>query len=320
MPPRAHRYHDRVADLIIGGSGFVGRNLARRLHQAGREVVVLDRRPDATGSFTGPFIEADAQDAPTLTEIVAKLRPQAVYHLAANSDISAGIADASLDFGDTLMTTIAVKAALERTPVERLMFASSSAIFGVVEGAIGEDPDVVPDPVSWYGKAKLASEYVLEALSADRPALPILFVRFPNVVGPLATHGAVHDFVKRLRANPHRLDVLGDGHQTKPYVHVAELIDGIRFFESRLEPGVTRINIGPSDLVDVRGIVREVCEALDLDPEVTYQDSPFGWPGDVPRYEFDTSTMRREGFSITTTSREAVRKAAEDLAWEWPAR
>lgn len=309
-----------MADLIIGGSGFVGRNLARRLHQEGREVVVLDRQPDATGSFTGPFLEADAQDAPTLTQIVSTLQPQAVYHLAANSDISAGIADASLDFGDTLMTTIAVKAALERTPVERLMFASSSAIFGVVDGAISEDPGVVPSPVSWYGKAKLASEYVLESLSASQSSLPILFVRFPNVVGPLATHGAVHDFVKRLRENPQRLDVLGDGHQTKPYVHVSELIDGIRYFENRLAPGVRRINIGPPDLVDVRGIVREVCEALDLDPEVTYQDSPYGWPGDVPRYEFDTSTMQREGFSIRTTSRQAVRRAAEDLALEWPAR
>ena len=309
-----------MADLIIGGSGFVGRNLARRLHQEGREVVVLDRQPDVTGSFTGLFIEADAQDAPTLTQIVSRLQPQAVYHLAANSDIGAGISDASLDFGDTLMTTIAVKAALECTPVERLMFASSSAIFGVVDGAIGEDPDVVPDPVSWYGKAKLASEYVLESLSAAQPSLPILFVRFPNVVGPLATHGAVHDFVKRLRVNPRRLDVLGDGHQTKPYVHVSELIDGIRYFESRLASGVRRINIGPPDLVDVRGIVQEVCEALGLDPEVTYQDSPYGWPGDVPRYEFDTSTMQREGFSITTTSRQAVRRAAEDLAVEWPAR
>lgn len=309
-----------MGDLIIGGSGFVGRNLARRLNNEGREVVILDRQPDVTGSFTGRFIEADAQDAPGLTEIVADLRPQAIYHLAANSDISAGIADASLDFGDTLMTTMAVKAAVERVPVDRLVFASSSAIFGVVDGAIGENPDAIPDPVSWYGKAKLASEFTLEALSRNQPGLPILFVRFPNVVGPLATHGVIFDFVRKLRADPTTLPVLGDGHQTKPYVHVSELIDGIRFFESRLKPGVTKINIGPPDLVDVRGIVEEVCAALEVTPKVSYQDSPYGWPGDVPRYEFDTSTMQREGFSISTTSRQAVRRAAEDLTLEHPAR
>jgi hypothetical protein len=81
---------------------------------------------------------------------------------------------------------------------------------------------------------------------------------------------------------------------------------------------VTRVNIGPPDEVDVRGIAAEVCEALSITPEITYQDSPFGWPGDVPRYSFNTAKMQREGFAIATTSRQAVRRAAEDLALEWP--
>lgn len=308
-----------MADLIIGGSGFVGRNLARRLQQQGREVVVLDRVPDSTGSFDGRFIAGDAQDAEFVRAVLAEVRPDDLYHLAANSDISAGVADASLDFGDTLMTTLAVRAAVARVPVGRLVFASSSAIFGISDAPIAEETTSLPAPVSWYGKAKLASEYVLESLAASQPGLPILAVRFPNVVGPLATHGVVFDFVRRLRSDPSRLDVLGDGNQTKPYVHVAELIDGIQYFLERLEPGVTRVNVGPTDLVDVKGIVVEVCAAVGASPEVTYQDSPFGWPGDVPRYEFDTSKMRREGFVIRATSREAVRRAAEDLALEWPA-
>jgi len=308
-----------VADLIIGGSGFVGRNLARRLAKQGREVVVLDRVPDATGSFDGLFVQGDAQSAELVTDIVSDVRPDVVYHLAANSDISAGVADASLDFGDTLMTTAAVRAALARVPVERLVFASSSAIFGVSDVPLGEAPEMLPAPVSWYGKAKLTSEYVLESLCLTRPDLPILFVRFPNVVGPLATHGVVFDFVRKLRRDPSRLDVLGDGNQTKPYVHVAELIDGIEYFGSRGDAGITRVNIGPTDLVDVKGIAAEVCGALGVAPEITYGDSPFGWVGDVPRYEFDTSLMQREGFSIPTTSRQAVRRAAEDLALEWAA-
>jgi UDP-glucose 4-epimerase len=306
-----------VPDLIIGGSGFVGRNLARRLDAQGREVVVLDRHPDSTGSFTGRFIAGDAQDAGFLKDALDDVRPDDLYHLAANSDISAGVADASLDFGDTLMTTLAVRAAVAKVPVTRLVFASSSAIFGISDVPLGEESDQLPAPVSWYGKAKLASEYVLESLASQQPTLPILAVRFPNVVGPLATHGVVFDFVRKLRRDPSRLEVLGDGNQTKPYVHVAELIEGIQFFLAKAEPGVTRVNIGPPDLVSVKGIVTEVCEALTVDPEVTYQDSPFGWPGDVPRYEFDTSKMRREGFTIDTTSRAAVRRAAEDLAKEW---
>ena len=303
--------------LIIGGSGFVGRNLARRLGSQGHDVVVLDRNADQTGCFEGSFIQGDAQDAGFLKTVLTEVRPTDLYHLAANSDISAGVAEASLDFGDTLMTTLAVRAAVQQAPVERIVFASSSAIFGISETPLGEESDQLPAPVSWYGKAKLASEYVLESLSAQLPYLPILAVRFPNVVGPLATHGVVFDFVRKLNIDPTRLDVLGDGNQTKPYVHVAELIDGIQFFLERLTPGVTRVNIGPPDLVDVKGIVLEVCNALSVDPQVTYQQAPFGWPGDVPRYEFDTSKMRREGFAIDTTSRAAVRRAAEDLHAEW---
>lgn len=280
----------------------------------------MDRVPDARGSFTGTFIQGDAQDADFLGTVLGDVQPQDLYHLAANSDISAGVADASLDFGDTLMTTAAVRAAVARVPVDRLVFASSSAIFGISDVPLAEESEALPDPVSWYGKAKLASEYVLESLSSALPALPIVMVRFPNVVGPLATHGVVFDFVRKLMADPTRLDVLGDGNQTKPYIHVGELIDGIGYFLERSVPGVTRVNIGPPDLVDVKGIVAEVCAALGVDPQVTYQDSPFGWPGDVPRYEFDTSKMRREGFAVDTTSRAAVRRAAEDLAGEWAGR
>jgi UDP-glucose 4-epimerase len=308
-----------VRDLIIGGSGFIGRNLVRRLQGEGHEVTVVDRVPDSTGSFNGECILGDAQDAQFLIDVIERVRPDSVYHLAANSDISAGVADASLDFGDTLMTTLALRAALARHSVDRLVFASSSAIFGISGEPLAETSELPPAPVSWYGKAKLASEYVLESLSAAQPELPILVVRFPNVVGPLATHGVVFDFVRRLRADPSRLDVLGDGNQTKPYVHVAELIDGIQYFSDRLVPGVKRVNIGPSDLIDVKGIAAEVTGALDVSPTITYQDSPFGWPGDVPRYEFDTSLMQREGFAISTTSRGAVRRAAEDLAREWTA-
>ena len=306
-----------MSDLIIGGSGSIGRNLAVALQARGREVTVIDRVPDATGSFTGQFIEGDAQDASFLTDVLASTRPATVYHFAANSDISAGVADAGLDFGDSLMTSTAVRVAAARFPVSELVFASSSAIFGPSDEPISEDPTHIPHPVSWYGKAKLASEFILESLYVTNPNMRTLFVRFPNVVGPLATHGVVHDFVRRLMIDPNHLQVLGDGNQTKPYVHVSDLLEGIDFFRSQLDRGVTKVNIGPTELIDVKGIVAEVCAVLKVSPEVAYQESPYGWPGDVPRYEFDTTKMIGAGFQVTATSRVAVRRAASELADEW---
>ena len=309
-----------MSDLIIGGSGFIGRNLAVALGEQGREVTVVDRVPDATSTFTGRFIEGDAQDASFLTDVLADVSPTTVYHFAANSDISAGVVDASLDFGDTLMTSNAVRIAAARVPVSEIVFASSSAIFGPIDGPISEEPTVIPEPVSWYGKAKLASEFILESLSLADSTLRMLFVRFPNVVGPLATHGVVFDFVRKLSADPNHLQVMGDGNQTKPYVHVSDLLEGIEFFRRQLQPGITKINIGPTELIDVKGIVAEVCSALKVEPDVTYEETPYGWPGDVPRYEFDTGKMIDAGFQVTATSRDAVRRAASDLAAEWSSR
>ena len=306
-----------MSDLIIGGSGFIGRNLAVALENQGHQVTVVDRIHDATGSFTGHFIEGDAQDASFLTDVLASVRPTTLYHLAANSDISAGVADASLDFGDTLTTSTAVRVAASRFPVSELVFASSSAIFGPSDEPISEDPAHIPSPVSWYGKAKLASEFILESLNVTNPNIRTLFVRFPNVVGPLATHGVVHDFVRKLMIDAHHLQVLGDGNQTKPYVHVSDLLEGIEFFRNQLDRGVTKVNIGPTELIDVKGIVAEVCAVLQVNPEVAYQQSPYGWPGDVARYEFDTTKMIDAGFQVTATSRDAVRRAASELADEW---
>ncbi len=309
-----------MSDLIIGGSGFIGRNLAVALRAQGREVTVVDRVPDVTKTFTGQFIEGDAQDAGFLTDVLAHVSPTTVYHFAANSDISAGVLDASLDFGDTLMTSNAVRIAASRIPIPELVFASSSAIFGPIDGPISEEPMVIPQPVSWYGKAKLASEFILESLCLVDTKMRMLFVRFPNVVGPLATHGVVYDFVRKLTADPHHLQVLGDGNQTKPYVHVSDLLEGIEFFRRQLQPGITKVNIGPTELIDVKGIVAEVCSVLKVDPAVSYQESPYGWPGDVPRYEFDTTKMTHAGFQVTATSRDAVRRAASELALEWSVR
>jgi len=306
-----------VRALIIGGSGFVGRNLVRYLLSEGAQVAVLDRVTDSTGDFGGPFFQGDSQNPEFVLEVLGAFQPEVVYHLAANSDISAGVADASLDFGDTLMTTISVAQACQRHGVSQIVFASSSAIFGQVDGPIAESMDEFFMPESWYGRAKLASEYVLRSFATANPKTAILITRFPNVVGSLATHGVIFDFVNKLRRNPSELQVLGDGNQDKPYVHVGELVKAIEHFRLRLSSGeVVSVNLGPVDTITVRDIAREVSAALGVAPKIHYENKSIGWVGDIPKYEFDSELMRSAGFDIVLTSRQAVRLAAEELALE----
>lgn len=300
--------------LIIGGSGFIGRNLARKLSQEDYVVGVLDKQADSTGNFQGDFYLGDSQDPDCLINVIQAFKPEIVYHLAANSDIQSGVTDASLDFGDTLMTTIAIRQVLANTSVTQVVFASSSAIFGISERSFSETSITPAKPVSWYGKAKLASEYVLESLSREMPELKILIVRFPNVVGPLATHGVIFDFINKLRATPNHLQVLGNGNQDKPYVHVHDLIDGIQFFATRQASDMERINIGPKDTSTVKFIAKQVALSMGLTPEISYQDTDYGWVGDVPHYSFDTTAMNAAGFYISSSSNEAIVRAANDLA------
>lgn len=303
--------------LIIGGVGFVGRNLTQYLQSLGHEVAVLDRILQSDTPNHLQAYQGDAQDPNCVHEVLVDFNPDVVYHLAANSDISAGIADAALDFGDTLMTTISVCQACELYGVQELVFASSSAIFGRVDGPISENIESFYLPESWYGKAKLTSEFALEAFSIRNPHTKVLITRFPNVVGPLATHGVVFDFINRLLADSKTLHVLGDGYQQKPYVHVADLIRGMEFFRAQLVSGVMeRINIGPPDTLTVRDIAIEVTKAMSCNPEVIYQEQPTGWPGDIPKYEFDSNLMASRGFEIQATSREAVARAAKELVRE----
>lgn len=303
--------------LVIGGSGFVGRNLVEKLQAEGQAVAVLDKISDSRNKFKGTFFLGDCQDPVFLTKVISDFNPTKIYHLAANSDIRSGVTDASLDFGDTLMTTVALRQALVSSNVEKLIFASSSAIFGVSEFAFSEESNVPASPVSWYGKAKLASEFVLESLARELPNLKILIVRFPNVVGPLATHGVIYDFVNKLRTNPNSLEVLGNGFQDKPYVHVKDLIEGIEYFANDLQTSLKRINLGPKDTTTVRYIAEAVAEAMQLTPSISYQTTEYGWIGDVPRYSFDTTAMNSEGFFIHSTSQEAVFRAAQDLVAEY---
>jgi len=307
-----------VQSLIIGGCGFVGRNLAAQLLSSGESVAVLDRIPDSNGRFNGDSYLGDAQNAEFVSSVIQEVNPEVIYHLAANSDIQKGIADSSLDFGDTLMTTIAVVQACELNPVNQLVFASSSAIFGSVDGLIAETPEGFYKPASWYGKAKLASEYVIETFSKNNPEVGVLITRFPNVVGPLATHGVVFDFVRKLLKDPTHLHVLGNGYQKKPYVHVQELVAGIEFFRKQLQPGdFERINLGPTDTITVRQIVTEVTSVLGISPEVNYEDGATGWTGDIPHYQFDASSMQRRGFVIKSNSRQAIHQATSDLVAEY---
>jgi UDP-glucose 4-epimerase len=197
---------------------------------------------------------------------------------------------------------------MRKYEVEELLFASTSAVYGEKEELLTE---TVGDlrPISYYGAAKLASEAFISAFAA-MCGMSANIIRFPNVVGERLTHGAVYDFVKKLRANPQELEILGDGKQEKPYIYVGDLVEALLFLPFSAT-GVNIYNAGVESATTVKRIADIVCEEMGLTGvEYKYTGGSVGWQGDVARFQYDLSKIHAAGWKAKHTSDEAVRLAA----------
>lgn len=303
--------------LMLGGAGFVGESILRHLvvKTPGRNILVVDRDVNRSNQMSERFgietLIGNLEDFQTWRQIVLQGPFSKVFHLAANSDIRLGSLNPILDFRDTLLTSLLLAEFLKEIKPEMVLFASSSAIFGAKESSISSQDELMPKiPISSYGWSKLASESALTQ-ACQEVASAILIVRFPNVVGGSVTHGILYDFKMKLRKNPHKLQVLGNGSQTKPYIHVDDLVEVIM---NLFEENTTRklvVNIGPKDTLMVREIVDIVREITGLNFDTQYQLSESGWEGDVVKYSYASSESYSYG-NIRSSS-----QAVYDAFYEW---
>lgn len=309
--------------LITGGAGFIGCNLAATFLRAGRRVLIVDdlsrgRREDVErlpSQERLTFVQADCGRIDDLEQAVAGSGViDAVWHLAANSDIPAGVADPRIDLERTFLTTFAVLGFMRRAGIGELNFASSSAIYGDhAETAIHEDIGPL-QPISNYGAMKLASEaQIRAAVEAWLPRANVF--RFPNVVGAPATHGVMYDFCGKLKAHPDRLDVLGDGSQQKSYLHVEDLVDAMLHIAALQNGSAFEVfNIGPADDgVTVRFIAETIRDLVNERAAIVFGTERRGWVGDVPRFRYATDKLRKTGWRPRLTSEQAVRRAAAEI-------
>jgi UDP-glucose 4-epimerase len=306
--------------LVTGGAGFIGSHLCDRLRAQGDEVWCVDNlhlgqqrniaHLQASNGFH--FIEQDVNGRDALGALFADVKFDAVFHLAANSDIAAGTADTELDFRLNELTTIAVLDAMRRHGTRRLFFASTSAIFGEAEGALAEDSGPLA-PISFYGASKMAAEAYVSTY-AHRFDLSAVVLRFPNVVGERATHGVIYDFLRKLEKNPGELEVLGDGNQTKPYLYVADLVDAILLAWEKSSGPLSvyhAAGIGETSVRDIAEIVRAAAGRPDT--KIRYTGGDRGWPGDVPKFRYDISRLQALGWQPGRHSTDAVRHAVERI-------
>jgi UDP-glucose 4-epimerase len=312
--------------LVTGGAGFIGINLVDRLLARGEAVVVLDScvrgRESYLSRFAGRpglgFKHVDCADLAALrrsvSEIASPGQIKEVWHLAANSDIPAGVTDPGIDHRDTFLTTFNILIVMRELQIPVIRFSSSSSIYGEFGDKPIEEDSGPLRPISNYGAMKLASEaQISSALEAFLQRADIF--RFPNVVGTPATHGVIHDFVVKLRRVGDHLDVLGDGTQQKPYMHVADLVDALLFIADRANERCNVFNIAPNDEgVTVRFIAETVRAIVAPAAEIRFGAGDRGWTGDVPKFRYSTARLERLGWRPRLGSADAVRRAAREIA------
>jgi UDP-glucose 4-epimerase len=193
--------------------------------------------------------------------------------------------------------------------VKKLFFASTSAIYGETLDNLYENYGPL-QPVSNYGAGKLASEAFISAFSSTYN-IQTWITRFPNVVGERFTHGVIYDFIKKLKANPNELEVLGNGEQNKPYLYVKDLVEGILFVCNNSHERFNVYNLGSNTRTKVKEIAQMVIEELGLNATIRYTGGDRGWVGDVPEFKYDLSKINQLGWEAKINSNDSVRIAIQ---------
>ena len=308
---------------IVGGAGFIGSHFVDRLlDSAGTEsVTVFDnfssgREWHLDGHAEDPrlrVVRGDAADLESVTRAVTG--NDTVIHLASNPDIARAVVEPAIDFDSGTLLTHHVLEAMRLSGATRILYASGSGVYGDL-GEIEVDEDHGPlAPISTYGASKLAGEALISAYCHMFGLSGYVF-RFGNVVGPRQTHGVGYDFIRRLSSDPGHLLVLGDGQQSKSYIHVADVIEAVLMAAARTSAPVATYNVATGDYMTVGEIAHMALEVMGLDPgatELEFTGSDRGWRGDIPVVRLSTKRLRALGWTNAMSTRLAMRASLESI-------
>lgn len=308
--------------LVTGGAGFIGSHLVDILLEMGERVKVLDNL--SSGSLKNlkawpkdrrlNFVKGDLLNPRDINEALKGC--DTIYHLAAIPEVRLSKASPKEHFKLNVKATYRLLEAMKKRRVDLYVFASSSTVYGEVSILPTPEDYGSMEPISIYGGSKLAAEALSMAYAHTYDFRCVIY-RMANIVGPRCNHGVVCDFMEKLRRDPRKLEVLGDGTQSKSYLHVRDCVEGMLLGVERSTRKVEIFNIGSEDRVDVSTIAQIVIEEMGLrDVEVRYTggiDGGRGWKGDVKFMQLDISKLRSLGWRPTMGSAEAVRMTARWL-------
>ena len=308
--------------LVTGGAGFIGSHLVDRLVSRGDDVVVIDNLSSGKFEFIRDHVDSKRVsfhdlDLKNLDEIKSVFEDiDMVYHLAANADIRLGTRITDTDLKEGTIVTYNVLESMRLAGVKKIAFSSSSVVYG--ENAPMPTPeDHGPClPISLYGASKQGGEGLIGAWVGTFGFQAWVF-RFANIIGERGTHGVIFDFIHKLKNDPNRLEVLGNGLQEKSYMEVGDCVDAILFVIDNTDDQINLFNLGSNDTCSVRNIASIVIRETGCDgAQIDYTGGDRGWAGDIPKAMLSINKLVNLGFRVNYDSEDAVAHTARVLISE----
>lgn len=310
---------------MTGAAGFIGSHSVEALLERGYGVVGFDNlKTGSLGNLSKSsksknfrFIKGDLLKREEIRATLSGV--DAVMHFAANPDIRAGTADTRLDYEQNVHSTYNLLEAVRSSGTRKLVFASTSTVYG--------DADVLPTPedygplkpISLYGASKLACEALISGFSHSF-GIESVAVRMANVVGPMGGHGVIRDFLAKLASNPRSLEILGDGTQSKSYLYIDDCVSALVLCLEKSLGSFEVFNLGSESRVTVFEIADIVFHEMGLHgvKVTTAENAPGGrgWVGDVKNMLLDVTKLKKQGWRPALDSAGAVRLTARQLLLE----
>jgi UDP-glucose 4-epimerase len=305
--------------FVTGGAGFIGSHLVDSLIKQGHTVTVYDNLSSGNIKFISQHLEQDTcrfikADLLAFKKIEKEIAGHdTVFHLAANPHVRLGEIHTDLDMNQGVVATYNVLEAMRRHAIKKIVFSSSSVVYGETTEPCLPETYGPTLPISMYGAGKLGAEGLISAFCGTFDFQAWIY-RFANIVGIRGTHGVIVDFIEKLKKNPTELEILGDGKQCKPYLYISDCVEGILFGFSSAHNRMNLFNLSCDTTTTVTRIAEMVTEEMGLhNVSFKYTGGIRGWKGDVPRFQLDAFKINKLGWKASCTSDEAVRKAIRDV-------
>lgn len=311
--------------VITGGAGFIGSYIAEKLVENGTDTKVIDnlvtgKKENLSKCFDQDnfsFLEYDLGNLDGIEDHLGDA--DILFHFAADPEVRTGYSKPEDSFEQNIVNTFNLLQKIKQSKIKKIVFASSSSIYGDAK-IIPTNEEYGPlNPISHYGASKLACEAMVSSFCHNYNIEGII-LRLANVIGLRGRHGLIWDLVHKLKINQDELELLGDGKQTKSFIHISDAIDGIFFSLNNLQDKVEVFNLGSEDSVEIMDIAKIVCKNMGLN-EIKINltggvDDGRGWKGDIKIAHLDITKLKNSGWIPKLSSINAADITSQEIIKE----